>query len=186
MGDMSGEGPVEVLGTGRFARFIRRNGWEFCERLRVGGIVAVAGLTREGEIVLVSQWREPVQRVVVELPAGLAGDETALVGESLLAAAQREMLEETGYGGGRWEVVAEGPPSSGLSSEMVTFFHVVGLWRQGAGGGKGGERIMTHLVPLCGLAEWLGGARGKGWVVDPKVYAGAWFLSDALDEGDVG
>lgn len=178
---MKDEQPAEVLGEGRFARFVRRNGWEFCDRTRVGGIVAVAGLTEAGEMVLVSQWREPVRAVVVELPAGLAGDEAALEGESLETAARREMMEETGCGGGRWEELLSGPPSAGLSSEIVTFFRATGLSRQGAGGGVGNEKIVTHLVPFGELEAWLDGVSAKGWLVDPKVYAGAWFLAEAAD-----
>ena len=60
--------------------------------------VNVIAMNTEGYFVLVRQYRHALRRTSIELPAGVVEQEDT----SLLAAAQRELLEETGYGGGEW------------------------------------------------------------------------------------
>ena len=175
--DASGNG-VEVLCEGRHLRFVRRKGWEWVSRRRAIGIVGMAGRTAEGKLVLVSQWREPVGRVVVEWPAGLAGDEAGSEGESLESAARRELLEETGYVADVLRRVAEGPPSAGATDEVITFFVAEGLRKAGEGGGVGGEKIRVHEVPEGELSAWCRAREAEGWLVDPKVFAGAYWLKE--------
>ncbi|HXT22313.1 MAG TPA: NUDIX hydrolase, partial [Thermoanaerobaculia bacterium] len=105
---------VEVLGEGRFLRLLRRRGWELVERNGVQGIVVLVAVTPDGELLLVEQHREPVRGTVIELPAGLAGDELDSAGESLEQAATRELREETGWEATSWERLSTGPPSAGL------------------------------------------------------------------------
>lgn len=62
--------------------------------------VIVLGQTEQGSWVLVRQYRFGADAVFWEFPAG-----TLEPGEELLQAAQREMLEETGYGEGNWELL---------------------------------------------------------------------------------
>ncbi len=61
--------------------------------------INVLGLTKSGELIMVCQYRHGLQQVSYELCAGVCDPEDA----SFLATAKREMLEETGYGGGEWE-----------------------------------------------------------------------------------
>ncbi len=66
--------------------------------------VNVIAVTAEGEFVMIRQYRHAMDVVLVELCAGVAE-----AGETMLEAAQRELLEETGYGGGTWrELMAIG------------------------------------------------------------------------------
>lgn len=60
--------------------------------------VSVLAVTREGELVLIRQYRHGIAKVYYELVAGVAD-----AGATLLENAQRELLEETGYGGGQWQ-----------------------------------------------------------------------------------
>jgi len=113
---------VEVLYPGRFIQLRRVDGWEFASRANAKGVVGVLAVTAEREIVLVEQFRPPLGRFVVELPAGLAGDEPLKEDEPLLSAAQRELLEETGYQARKWFSLGDGPSSAGLTDEMITFF----------------------------------------------------------------
>ena len=133
---------------------------------------------------MVSQWREPVGSVVVEWPAGLAGDSEELKGEALEGAAERELFEETGYRARRLRRLGEGPPSAGVSSEIVTFFLAEGLEKVGEGGGVGGEKIKVHAVPVSGFGEWVAAREREGWMVDPKVFAGMYWLERELEDAE--
>ena len=61
--------------------------------------INVIAITKEGKFVMVEQYRHGLQDVFTELVAGVAED-----GEQPLEAARRELLEETGYGNGNWEL----------------------------------------------------------------------------------
>jgi ADP-ribose pyrophosphatase len=168
---------VEVLGEGRFLRLLRRRGWELVERRGVHGIVVLVAVTPDGEILLVEQHREAMRGTVIELPAGLAGDEADSAGESLEQAANRELREETGWEATSWERLSAGPPSAGLSTEVVTLMRAHGLVRRGQGGGAGDESITVHPIPIDEAPGWLRAREAAGTLVDPKVWAGLWFAT---------
>ena len=112
---------------------------------------------------------------VLELPAGLSGDEH-YGGEEFIEAAKRELREETGYEAVEWEQLAGGPPSAGLSNEVVVFFRARNLRKVGEGGGEKNESITVHKVHLPHVAEWLKAREKEGFLIDPKIYAGLYFL----------
>ena len=128
-------------------------------------------VTDAGELVLVEQYRIPVKSLVMELPAGLAGD-TGDRDEKLKTAAQRELIEETGYRAGSLEKLLTSPSTSGMSDEIVTIYYASGLERVGPGGGDGDESITVHHVPLESACQWLEERMAEGIMVDPKIYAG--------------
>ncbi len=167
---------MKELHAGRHLRLVERDGWEFVERPGVRGIVVVAAVTPGGRLLLVEQRREPVGARVVELPAGLVGDDGSPAGEPLEEAARRELLEETGWDAARMERLAAGPPSAGVSSEVVTFFRARGLAKTGPGGGVDGEEIAVHEVPLGEVEAFLRSREAAGALVDPKVWAGLFLL----------
>ena len=174
-GDMQGNeinDGARVVAEGRFLRFVVRNGWEYVERRKVSGIVVLVAATRHGSLLLVTQPREPVGGAVVELPAGLAGDEDGLEDESLASAARRELLEETGFEAAGVEPVLSGPPSAGVSNEVVTLYWAPDCVRTARGGGVGNEKIRVHAIPLRRVEEWLARMQRRGFQVDPKVLAG--------------
>jgi ADP-ribose pyrophosphatase len=119
--------------------------------------------------------------VAIELPAGLVGDE-ADPNESVLTAAARELLEETGYAAGTMEVATAGPTSSGMTSEIISLVVATDLRKEGEGGGIANERIAVHAIPLTEIDAWLAVRAADGARVDPKVYAGLYFLR--LSRGD--
>jgi ADP-ribose pyrophosphatase len=151
--------PFKILYTGKFIRVLQQGKWEFVERPKTSGIVAILAITDAREIVLVEQERIPVQSRVIEIPAGLAGDVVGAENEELAEAARRELLEETGYEAGQMEFLTKGPPSAGLSTEVVTFFRARGLKKVAVGGGDESEDIKVHLVPLAEIGDL---ARGAG------------------------
>jgi ADP-ribose pyrophosphatase len=64
----------EILYSGKHVQFVKIGNWEFADRPRISGIVVITALTPEGEVLFVEQFRPPVGKSVIELPAGLAGD----------------------------------------------------------------------------------------------------------------
>jgi ADP-ribose pyrophosphatase len=168
----SREKPV-ILGAGRFLRLVRADGWEFVERVRATGVVAIVAVTTDGELILTEQFRASVKGPVIDLPAGLAGDGPGT--EELVTAARRELIEETGYDARRFTLLAHAPTSPGLTTEVVSFFHAKGLKKIGAGGGIEGEHIQVHSVKLERADAWLRRRSRKGVQVDCKVYAGLYF-----------
>jgi ADP-ribose pyrophosphatase len=168
--------PSVVLAEGMYARLIRRGTWEYVERHGGIGAVAIVAVTPAGRLLLTEQFRMPVERRVIELPAGLVGDQPEAAGETIDTAALRELLEETGYAAERIVTLAFGPPSAGLTSELVWLVRAEGLVKRHAGGGDAGEAITVHEVPVRDVPAWLERAAGAGQLVDVKVYAALHFL----------
>lgn len=148
--------------------------WDYVRRPQADAAVGILAITPEHEIVLIEQFRVPVQRRVIEIPAGLVGDEDEFQSESLAETARRELLEETGF---RAEVVTKlisTPTSAGMTSEFLHLFHATGLSREHAGGGVGGEEIRVHQVPLAELRQWLAAREAEGLAIDFKIHAALW------------
>jgi ADP-ribose pyrophosphatase len=87
------------------------------------GAVAVVALDDDQRVLMIRQYRHPVQGKLWEIPAGLRD----VPGEDLLAAAQRELAEEASYRASQWSVVADWYPSPGFSDERIRCFLARGL-----------------------------------------------------------
>jgi ADP-ribose pyrophosphatase len=169
---------VQVLGAGRFIRLVRRDGWEYVERAQSQPAVMALALTDADEVVLVEQFRIPVGAPVIEMPAGIVGDEGDDAEHPELAM-HRELVEETGFAASRLERLAGGPEAPGGSSALVTIYRATGLTRVGEGGGlAGAESIVVHVVPRAELRAWIGEQERNGRMVDVRIWA-ALFLHDA-------
>lgn len=165
-----------TLYQGRYLSLVDREGWEFTTRSNARCVVAMVALTDDDQIVLVEQYRKPVGANVIEIPAGLVGDQDD-PDEPVLLAAARELEEETGFAAERLEVVMSCPSSSGMSDEMIAFVRAGGLSRIGPGGGDATEQIEVHLVALAEADDWLRGQRAAGKLLDPKVYTALYWLN---------
>lgn len=160
---------------GKWLRVKTCGRWEYAERTHADGLaVIVIAATPENKFVLVEQYRVPVDRKTIEMPAGLVGDIDA--GESLALCAERELLEETGWQAGRIEILMTGPTSAGFSSERVCFARATALRRVHAGGGDVHEKIRVHEVPIAEAPAWLAKKMSEGYEVDPRLWAGLWLL----------
>ena len=115
------------------------------------------------------------------MPAGLVGDRDGAPGESAVDAARRELLEETGYRAGRVEFLMAGPSSAGMSNEVIAFVRAFDLVREGAGGGDRTEDIVVHEIPRAEAAVWLVQKSREGFSIDPKLFAGLYFLDHAAE-----
>jgi ADP-ribose pyrophosphatase len=167
--------PPQVLAAGKFLRLVKRGRWEYADRHTCTGAVAIVALTDDRRLILVEQFRIPLMKNVIELPAGLVGDVPGDEHEDLAVAARRELLEETGYEAGEMRWLFAGPSSAGLTSELVDFFLAHRPTRVHDGGGDAHEDIVVHEVPLTDAADWLAARVAGGALVDPKVYAGLFF-----------
>lgn len=169
--------PRKTLFTGEFLSLIREGHWEYVQRVNSTGAAIIVAVTPERKLVLVEQYRIPCHARTLEMPAGIVGDEPGTGDESHIEAARRELLEETGYAAAEIKPVVTGAASAGLAGELVTLFVATGLRREGTGGGIGHERIKVHEVPLEGIDEWLRHKAAEGMLVDPKIYAGLYFVT---------
>ncbi len=166
----------QTLFKGKFLSLIREGRWEYAHRVNATGAAIILAVTEDGKLLLVEQYRIPCHARTVELPAGIIGDEPEAGDESQAEAARRELLEETGYTAERMEPLSTGPASGGLTSELVTLFRASGLRRLGKGGGVAHEDIIVHEVPLREARNWLAEKARAGVLVDPKIYAGLYFV----------
>jgi ADP-ribose pyrophosphatase len=153
---------VEI--TYRDAKGVVRT-WEALERVGIGGIVVMVGVTPAGNVILERQFRPPVGRDVIELPAGLVESD-----ETMEVAAKRELIEETGWSAGKLEFLAEGPISTGASTESLRAYLCTDLERVGKNGGDDNEIIEVIEVPLHNVQEFLRDRQNQGMLVDLKVF----------------
>ena len=143
------------------------------------GAVVIMALNDAGEVYLVRQYRHPVATECWEPPAGLLDVD----GESLVAAAQRELWEEADLTASTWHVLADYFPSGGGSSELVRVFLArdlseVALAERFERGEE--ERDMIGAwVPLADLV----GAVLAGKVRASSAVVGALALERAVREG---
>lgn len=168
----------QVEWTGEWIVAKRRGRWEYAGRK--GGIRAAVILAIDaGEAILVEQFRVPLGKICLELPAGLIGDETE--GESAIDSARRELEEETGYRAAQWQDLGEFHSSPGMIEESFTLLKATGLTCVGEGGGTEHEDIVVHRVPLDRIAETIAAHRAKGHAIDVKLLMllGAQLLEDA-------
>jgi ADP-ribose pyrophosphatase len=173
-----------ILAETKYLRFIDRDGWFFVERPESKGVVALLAITDEDRIVLVEQHRPAIGSRVIELPAGLVGDEAGSEAESMETAAERELLEETGYAASGFERIGSAVTAPGLSSEEVTFFYARGLRKVGPGGGVDQEQIRVIEVKLDEVPAWLNEQSRAGAAIAVKVWAGLWFAQERRRRSD--
>jgi ADP-ribose pyrophosphatase len=167
--------PKTTLFEGKHIRMVSRGKWEYAERKNVTGIVAIVAVTDKGKLLLIEQYRPPVGKYVIELPAGLAGDVAGQESEEMASAARRELFEETGYEAAEMTFVADGTASAGIVDEVISLFVATGLKKTGDGAGDGGEELTQHEVPVGKVVQWLKERKREGKLVDLKVYGALYF-----------
>ena len=105
------------IARGRFLSLKVRGRWEFVERTNAREIVAVIAVTPEKELIMVEQYRPPVESRVIELPAGLVGD---VEGDDSVEEAEVASFWRTGYRAGSSRPCSKGlfPLGSQLRSSQ--------------------------------------------------------------------
>lgn len=168
MNDATQLPPEQIEWQGKWITARRRGKWEYVSRAR--DIRAAVILAVElGEVLLIEQFRVPLNRRCLELPAGLIGDDAGGENDDPLSAAKRELEEETGYVAQHWEEVGEFYSSPGMVTESFTLLKASGLTRVSAGGGVEGEDITVHRVKLAEIEQVIADFRAGGVGIDVRM-----------------
>jgi ADP-ribose pyrophosphatase len=130
-------------------------------------VLATAEGSREPLVLLERQYRHAADDYLWELPAGRID-----TGEKPLAAAKRELLEETGYRARRWRPILRFYASPGFVAELMTVFWAQGL-RSGKAQPEADEVIEQHLVPLSKAVRMV----IRGTIRDAKTISSVLWLS---------
>jgi 8-oxo-dGTP pyrophosphatase MutT (NUDIX family) len=104
--------------------------------------VNVVAVSEAGNVVLIEQYRHAVKRTMIEIPAGHVEP-----GEEREAAARRELLEETGYGGGAWHALGALHPVASRFTNQVHSYLAFGVRVLGAPLQEESEKLRLHEIP---------------------------------------
>lgn len=132
-------------------------------------ILAIDDSKPEPRVLLERQYRHAARQMLWELPAGRIDE-----GENDLAAAKRELLEETGYTASRWKRVLNFYASPGFLAEAMNVYCARGL-RAGQAQPEADEVIHVRMVPLSAAVRMV----MRGTVKDGKTIAGILWLSQS-------
>ncbi len=130
-----------------------------------GAVIIIAELA-DGRVLLERQFRYPLRRHMIELPAGKIEPR-----EDPLVTAQRELLEETGYAAADWRLLAEVHPCVGYSDERIVYFLAGGLTHHGSRLDEG-EFLQVLEISLDAALAWV----DQGRISDIKTIAGLYWL----------
>jgi ADP-ribose pyrophosphatase len=136
------------------------------EYIKHPGAVAVMALLDDGRVLLERQYRHPMGRVMLEIPAGKLD-----AGEEPWACAQRELLEETGYTATHWARAGSLHVAVGCSDEVIHLFFARGLL-------PGAQQLDPgELIDLVQLHETeLDTMAARGAITDSKTLFGLQWL----------
>jgi len=134
------------------------------------GAVAVLALLDNGKLVMERQYRYPLHRDFIELPAGKIDAD-----EDILVCAQRELLEETGYVAREWIHLTTAWPCIGYADECMEYFLARGLTHEGSQLDDG-EFLEVFELSLEEALEWVRAGR----ISDSKTIVGLFWLEKVL------
>lgn len=158
---------IKVLKRGYLDKEGKEKSWTYIERSNGQRAAVIVPITREtGTLILISQFRVPFGREIIEFPAGLIDP-----GETAAQTAERELLEETGY---RGRVVEVGPPistSCGLTTELIHLVYMEVDEQPAVEPQMGSsERISVVKVVREDFATLLEKSEADEILLDAKVY----------------
>jgi ADP-ribose pyrophosphatase len=140
-----------------------RTGWRIARSIvRHRGSAVMMPVDAKDRVMLVRQYRMPAGRFLWELPAGKTDE-----GETVLQAARRELIEETGLRAKKWKKLVSFYPSPGFVEEKMTIFLATDL-TQGESQPMEDERIETRWFTKKELREWIASNR----ILDSKTMIG--------------
>lgn len=136
------------------------------EYIRHPGAVVVIPLFDDGSVLMERQFRYPLHRVFIELPAGKIDPD-----ENPLDCAKRELREETGYTANDWQFVCTIHNAIAYSDEHLDIYLARGL-TEGESRLDEGEFLETFKAPLSVLLQWV----REGKITDVKTVIGCFWL----------
>ena len=137
------------------------------------GAVAVIAVTDAGELVLERQFRYPLGRDMIEVPAGKIDP-----GEDPLATAKRELKEETGYAAAEWTHVATIHLAIGYANEHIEIYLARGLKHLEAKLDDA-EFLEVFTLPLATALAWV----REGKITDSKSVSTLFWAEKVLQGG---
>lgn len=121
--------------------------WEWIKKK---DIVVVFPITTDNKVILIKSYRVPLEREVIELPAGLVDKEN----ENLEAAANRELTEETGFRAEKFFALPPTPYAAGSSNNLTYNFIATGLSKISNDRGDVTEDITVVEIPVNKLMNY--------------------------------
>ena len=118
------------------------------EVIRHIGAVCVIPVTDCNEVIMERQYRYPLDRVILEIPAG----KLDAPDEDRLSAIQRELREETGYTADEWTEIGDFHPAPAYSDEFITMYLARGL-HKGERHLDDDEFLDVYAIPLSDLVQ---------------------------------
>ena len=118
------------------------------EVIRHIGAVCVIPVLDNGDVIMERQYRYPLDRVILEIPAGKLDS----AGENRLSAIKRELSEETGYTADEWTEIGDFHPAPAYSDEFITMYLARKL-RKGDRHLDADEFLDVCTIPLKDLVE---------------------------------
>lgn len=159
----------EIVWQGKFITAKVKGTWEYVSRSRGIRAAVIVAIDADDHVLLVEQYRVGPGKNCIELPAGLVGDEDGAEDEDVLAAAGRELEEETGYRAELLEDMGSYYSSPGMVSESFTLVRARNLTKVSEGGGVAGENITVHRVPRSTLPDFIAAKRREGCGIDVRM-----------------
>ena len=123
--------------------------------VRIADFVMAVALTEDRQLVMVRQYRHGSRAASLEIPGGLHDG----TGETPQQGAMRELLEETGYSGGRWRLLGELKPQPAMLANRAWIFVATGLRREAQPDLDAGEDIEVVLLPAADLVAAIADGR---------------------------
>lgn len=143
------------------------------EYIKHPGAVMMAPLIDARTVILIRQFRYPLRRHFIELPAGKMES-----GEDPLATAKRELIEECGYEAASWQHLTTLHPCIGYSDERIELYLARDLHHVGSGP-EDGEFLEVLPTPLDRALEWV----REGTITEVKAIIGLLWLDRLLKAG---
>jgi 8-oxo-dGTP pyrophosphatase MutT (NUDIX family) len=162
---------MEYLHKDKFICLKEDHGWQWASRTNDLGVVSVLARTLNNEYVLVSQFRRPVGKYVLEPPAGLIDRN-----ETPEHAARRELYEETGYRGTLCTKVAELPSSAGMTDETTHLFIITECVKDPAWVPDPKEPLVVVVCNTDEVDKTIADHVNGGSLICPRLYAALYFM----------